>query len=137
MAILLGFVVLGIIPLVWMALAPSKTGQELQNLSPFAFGSFDNYFKAWDNLQAFSNAVILRWVVNSAVYTSVIVILSVASATLAGFVLAAAATAGPYGCGAAGEPEGAEFRGRLGAIGRVGIWGGSAWRGAGGPGPGD
>lgn len=89
MAILLGFVVVGIIPLVWMALAPSKTGQELQTLSPFAFGSIDNYFKAWDNLQAFSNAVILRWVINSAVYTSVIVIVSVATALLAGFVLAA------------------------------------------------
>ncbi len=75
--------------MVWMALAPSKTGPELQSLSPFAFGSFDNYFKAWDNLQSFASAVILRWTFNSFFYTSVIVVVSVASATLAGFVLAA------------------------------------------------
>ncbi len=80
---------IGIIPMVWMALAPSKTGPELQSLSPFAFGSFDNYFVAWDNLQSFASAVILRWTFNSFFYTSVIVVVSVTSATLAGFVLAA------------------------------------------------
>lgn len=75
--------------MVWMVLAPSKTGPELQSLSPFAFGSIDNYFKAWDNLQSFASAVILRWTFNSFFYTAVIVLVSVASATLAGFVLAA------------------------------------------------
>ena len=83
------FVLIGIIPLIWLALAPSKTGPELQSLSPFAFGSIDNYFVAWDNLQSFASAVILRWTFNSFLYTSVIVLVSVASATLAGFVLAA------------------------------------------------
>lgn len=83
------FVLIGIIPLVWMALAPSKTGPELQSMSPFAFGSIENYFVAWDNLQSFASAVILRWTFNSFFYTSVIVAVSVASATLAGFVLAA------------------------------------------------
>lgn len=75
--------------MVWMALAPSKTGPELQSLSPFAFGSFENYFVAWDNLQSFASAVILRWTFNSFFYASVIVFISVSSATLAGFVLAA------------------------------------------------
>jgi len=89
LAILGIFVIIGIIPLVWMALAPSKTGPELQSMSPFAFGSIDNYFRAWDNLQSFASAVILRWTFNSFFYTSVIVIISVVSATLAGFVLAA------------------------------------------------
>ena len=89
LAILGIFVLIGIIPMVWLALAPSKTGPELQSLSPFAFGSFDNYFVAWDNLQSFADAVILRWTFNSFFYTSVIVFVSVSSATLAGFVLAA------------------------------------------------
>jgi multiple sugar transport system permease protein len=89
LAILGIFVLIGIIPLIWLALAPSKTGPELQSLSPFAFGSIDNYFVAWDNLQSFASAVILRWTFNSFLYTSVIVFVSVASATLAGFVLAA------------------------------------------------
>ena len=89
LAILGIFVLIGIIPMVWLALAPSKTGPELQSLSPFAFGSIDNYFLAWDNLQSFASAVILRWTFNSFFYTSVIVFVSVSSATLAGFVLAA------------------------------------------------
>lgn len=89
LAILGIFVLIGIIPMVWMALAPSKTGPQLQSLSPFAFGSIDNYFLAWDNLQSFASAVILRWTFNSFFYTSVIVLVSVSSATLAGFVLAA------------------------------------------------
>ena len=89
LAILGIFVLIGIIPLIWLALAPSKTGPELQSLSPFAFGSIDNYFVAWNNLQSFADAVILRWTFNSFFYTSVIVFVSVASATLAGFVLAA------------------------------------------------
>jgi len=89
LAILGIFVLIGIIPMVWMALAPSKTGPELQSLSPFAFGSIDNYFVAWDNLQSFADAVILRWTFNSFFYTSVIVFVSVSSATLVGFVLAA------------------------------------------------
>ena len=89
LAILGIFVLIGIIPMVWLALAPSKTGPELQSLSPFAFGSVDNYFVAWNNLQSFADAVILRWTFNSFFYTSVIVFVSVSSATLAGFVLAA------------------------------------------------
>jgi multiple sugar transport system permease protein len=89
LAILGIFVLIGVIPMVWLALAPSKTGPELQSLSPFAFGSIDNYFLAWDNLQSFASAVILRWTFNSFFYTSVIVFVSVSSATLAGFVLAA------------------------------------------------
>jgi multiple sugar transport system permease protein len=87
--ILLFFAVISVIPMIWLILAPSKSGAELQSLSPFAFGSIDNYFTAWDNLQSFDEGVIGRWVINSIVYSAVIVFIAVASTSLAGYVLAA------------------------------------------------
>ena len=75
--------------MVWLVLAPSKTSAQLQHLSPFAFGSFDNYIVAWNNLQFLGSAVVVRWIANSIAYTAFIVFVSVASAALAGFVLAA------------------------------------------------
>jgi multiple sugar transport system permease protein len=83
------FAVISVIPMIWLILAPSKTNAEIQNLSPFAFGSIDNYFRAWDNLQSFDESVIGQWVINSVVYSVAIVFLAVASAVLAGYVLAA------------------------------------------------
>jgi multiple sugar transport system permease protein len=88
-SILILFAVVSVIPMIWLILAPSKTGAELQDLSPFAFGSLDNYLVAWNNLQSLDSGVIVRWTINSIAYTSFIVFASVASATLAGFVLAA------------------------------------------------
>ncbi|MCY7417112.1 MAG: carbohydrate ABC transporter permease [Chloroflexi bacterium] len=87
--VLILFAVVSIIPMIWLLLAPSKTGTQLQNMSPFGFGSFDNYVLAWNNLQSLDSGVIVRWIWNSIAYTSFIVFVSVASATLAGFVLAA------------------------------------------------
>lgn len=87
--ILIFFAVISVIPMIWLILAPSKTGAQLQSLSPFAFGSIDNYFLAWDNLQSFDESVIGRWIINSAVYSVAVVSISVGSAALAGFVLAA------------------------------------------------
>jgi len=83
------FAVVSVIPMIWLLIAPSKTGAQLQSMSPFAFGSFDNYILAWNNLQSLDEGVIVRWIVNSVTYTAFIVFVSVATATLAGFVLAA------------------------------------------------
>ena len=87
--VLLFFAIISIIPMIWLTLAPSKTGPELQSLSPFAFGSIENYFIAWDNLQSFDESVIGRWVINSAVYSVAIVFLAVSTSVMAGYVLAA------------------------------------------------
>ncbi len=87
--VLILFAVVSIIPMLWLLLAPSKTGAQLQNQSPFAFGSFDNYVVAWNNLQSLGSGIIVRWIGNSVAYTSAIVLIAVSSATLAGFVLAA------------------------------------------------
>jgi multiple sugar transport system permease protein len=88
-AILGAFAFISIVPMIWLILAPSKTNAEIQNLPPFAFGTIENYFIAWDNLQSFDSSVIGQWVINSTLYSVVIVFIGVASATLAGYVLAA------------------------------------------------
>ncbi|WP_127473216.1 carbohydrate ABC transporter permease [Microbacterium sulfonylureivorans] len=89
-AILLGFAVVSIIPMLWLILAPSKTAAELTSLSPFAFGSFDQYVIAWNNLMLFQDGRLLTWVWNSVWYTATIVFLSCATAMLAGYALATA-----------------------------------------------
>lgn len=88
-AILGFFALISVVPMIWLILAPSKTNAQIQNLAPFTFGSIDNYFKAWDNLQSFDSSVIGQWVINSVLYSVVIVFIAVASAVLAGYVLAA------------------------------------------------
>jgi len=88
-AVLILFAIVSIIPMLWLLLAPSKTGAQLQNMSPFSFGSFDNYVLAWNNLQSLGSGIIVRWIGNSVAYTATIVFIAVTSAALAGFVLAA------------------------------------------------
>lgn len=88
--ILLGFGVVSVVPMLWLILAPSKTAAELTSLSPFAFGSFEGYVTAWNNLMLFQDGRLLTWLWNSVWYTSTIVLLSCATAMLAGYALATA-----------------------------------------------
>lgn len=83
------FALISVVPMIWLILAPSKTDAEITNRHPLAFGKFSNYIKAWKNLQFFDNGVILKWVINSIVYTSAIVVIATITASLAGFVLSA------------------------------------------------
>ena len=82
---------LSIIPMIWLILAPSKTAPQLNNDPPFSFGSFENYVIAWQNLLTFQNGIIVQWLVNSVVYTLLIVAISCVTALLAGYALAATA----------------------------------------------
>ncbi len=75
--------------MIWLILAPSKTNAQIQNLAPFAFGSIDNYFKAWDNLQSFDSSVIGQWVINSVLYSVCHRLHRGRSASSPGIVLAA------------------------------------------------
>lgn len=82
---------LSIIPMIWLIIAPSKTAPQLNNDPPFSFGSFENYVIAWQNLLTFQNGIIVQWLVNSVVYTLLIVAISCVTALLAGYALAATA----------------------------------------------
>jgi multiple sugar transport system permease protein len=89
--VMLVYGILSIVPMIWLLLAPSKTGPQLNNENPFAFGSFSNYGLAWQHLLTFQNGAILQWLLNSVLYTIAIVVIACVSAILAGYALAATA----------------------------------------------
>ncbi|RZU67090.1 multiple sugar transport system permease protein [Microterricola gilva] len=88
--LLLGFAALSVIPMIWLVLAPSKTAVEITTLHPMAFGSFEGYVNAWNNLMTFQDGQILTWLWNSIWYTAMIVAISCVTAILAGYALATA-----------------------------------------------
>ena len=75
-------------PMLWLVTAMTKTNAQLINLPPFAVGSLDWIGHAWNNLLLYLNGVIMRWILNSAQYTTLGLILSLLTAIPAGFVLA-------------------------------------------------
>lgn len=77
-----------LIPLVWLALAPSKTNPELVTQWPLSFGSLTNYLTAWQNVVAYNGGIVYRWAANTVLYTVSSTILAVASCWLAGYALA-------------------------------------------------
>ncbi len=89
--VLLVYGLLSIVPMIWLLIAPSKTAEQLNNQSPFSFGTFANYGDAWNHLLTFQNGVIVQWLVNSVLYTVAIVAIACITAVLAGYALAATA----------------------------------------------
>ncbi len=86
--ILIGFAVFCLIPLIWLLLAPTKTGAQLQFDPPFSFGSWERVVEAWQNLGTYNDGVMYQWMINSVYYTIVPVVVSVITALLAGYALA-------------------------------------------------
>jgi multiple sugar transport system permease protein len=76
------------VPIVWLLLAPTKTTNGLQYLSPLAFGNLDQLGVTATNLFGYSDGIIWRWALNSLWYTSVSLVVAVAVAVPAGYALA-------------------------------------------------
>lgn len=76
------------LPMLWIVLAPSKTRQELADLGPFAFGSFANYGRAFENLLQYNNGELWLWAFNSVWYSALSVLLAVVTCIPAGYALA-------------------------------------------------
>jgi multiple sugar transport system permease protein len=77
-----------VVPLVWLAVATTKTNPQLYELPPLAIGSLSYIPKAWDYLMQFYNGVLARWILNSFEYVTLGLALSISIAVPAGFVLA-------------------------------------------------
>ena len=88
--ILLLFGAYFVLPLVWLALAPSRQWQDLYDLSqsPLKIGSLSNYVLAWNHIALFGEGLLARWMVNSIWYTLASVTLGVAISIPTGYVLA-------------------------------------------------
>ncbi len=78
------------IPLIWLAIAPSKLHNEFVTLPALAFGDVANYARAWDHLIGFKDGVILVWAWNSIWYTAAALVIGLAISIPAGYALATA-----------------------------------------------
>jgi multiple sugar transport system permease protein len=86
--VLLAFAVFFAGPLVWLALASTKSGHQLVTASPFSVGSVHDLRLAWRQLDAFDGHVFRRWLANSLVYAFGATSLTTLTAIPAGYGLA-------------------------------------------------
>ena len=82
------FVVFFAGPIVWLLLAPTKTGYELATRSAFAFGNLHTVAATWHQLDSFNDHVYRRWVENSLIYSFGATGLTLVTALPAGYGLA-------------------------------------------------
>ncbi len=76
------------VPLLWLAIAPSKLHGDLVALPALAFGDLGNYVRAWDHLMGFKDGLILLWGWNSVWYTAASMVIGLAISIPAGYALA-------------------------------------------------
>ena len=88
MLVLLAFAAFFAVPLIWLALAATKTGSELVSENPFAVGSFHNIAVAWQALDGFNDHIYRRWLANSIYYALSGTALAIATGVPAGYGLA-------------------------------------------------
>src|SRR3954471_19926631 len=86
--ILATFALLFVVPILWLLLAPTKTGQALVTKGPLSFGSFHNLAQAWSHLDAFSEHIYRGWIGNSLLYALGATAIVLATAVPAGYGLA-------------------------------------------------
>jgi multiple sugar transport system permease protein len=78
------------IPLIWLAIAPSKLHNEFVTLPALAFGEAANYLRAWGHLVEFNEGQILVWAWNSVWYTAAAMVIGLVISIPAGYALATA-----------------------------------------------
>lgn len=88
--VLLLFAAYFFVPLLWLALAPSKSAPQLLELKPLAFGSVQRIQEAWQRVIEYQNGEVLEWAGNSIRYAALGLILSLATCIPAGYILAVA-----------------------------------------------
>ena len=75
-------------PLLWLLLAPTRTGYGLATGGPLAFGSLGNLAGTWHQLDGFGDHLFRRWMENSLLYTFSATALALVTAIPAGYGLA-------------------------------------------------
>ena len=78
------------VPLLWLAIAPSKLHNEFVTLPALAFGEASNYLRAWGHLVEFNDGQILVWAWNSVWYTAAAMVIGLIISIPAGYALATA-----------------------------------------------
>ncbi len=88
LVLLLALAVFFGLPLLWLAIAPSKVQSEFVTLPSLAFGEIGNYLRAWEHLVGFKDGRILLWAWNSVWYTAAALIIGLVISIPAGYALA-------------------------------------------------
>lgn len=89
MFVLLAFFALFfLIPVVWMLLAGTKTGSQLDGSGPFSFGSFGQLGHNFHALFTFQGGIFLTWLENSILYSGVALVITLLVSVPAGYALA-------------------------------------------------
>jgi multiple sugar transport system permease protein len=80
--------VLFLVPVAWLVIAPTKTDDQIKHSFPFMIGNPANILTAWNNLYAFNDGVVVRWIVNSVEYAAGTVAITLVLCLTAGYGLA-------------------------------------------------
>ncbi|SHM86716.1 carbohydrate ABC transporter permease [Actinacidiphila paucisporea] len=86
--VLLLFVVFFVLPVLWLLLAATKTDDQLVHDNPLSFGSFQALHANWNALTAYQGDAIFMWLRNSAVYSSLALVITLCVAVPAGYAMA-------------------------------------------------
>ena len=86
--LLVAFALFFVVPLIWLLIAPTKTDRELLLDAPLAFGSLTTLADNWRALMTFQSGLIWTWIVNSAVYCSAALLITLVTSIPAGYALA-------------------------------------------------
>src|SRR5262249_18502058 len=78
------FLVFFVLPVLWLALAATKTDDQLVHGHPLSFGSWRALRANWDALTAFQDDAILLWLRNSALYSGLALVITLCVAIPAG-----------------------------------------------------
>jgi len=87
-AVLAGFALFFLVPMVWLTLAPTKTNTDLVDKPPLSFGSFHQVAVAWRHLDAFSDHIYRAWIGNTLLYSFSATAIVLVTAIPAGYGLA-------------------------------------------------
>ena len=88
-ALVLGlFVVFFVLPVLWLVLAATKTDDQLVHGNPLSFGSWHALKANWDALTGYQDDAIFQWLRNSALYSFLALVITLAVAIPAGYALA-------------------------------------------------
>jgi multiple sugar transport system permease protein len=80
-ALVLGlFVVFFVLPVLWLVLAATKTDDQLVHGNPLSFGSWHALRANWDALTSYQDDAIFQWLRNSALYSFLALVVTLAVA---------------------------------------------------------
>jgi len=86
--VLVAFLLFFVLPVLWLALAATKTDDQLVHGNPLSFGSWSALRHNWHVLTGFQSNAIFEWLGNSALYSSAALAITLCVTVPAGYALA-------------------------------------------------